>query len=539
MEDKPARKNLFDDESGEDEDFDPSKNAAAHEPVAAQAPVAQAQQVQEEKQIEDEEEYVPQQVEQHEAPAQTTYAPPEEEPAHGGSDTELKREEEAPAQIVSTPVTAPKPVPAKHVEPAAPTEAELKLKQDAENAKKKLMEEIKQFKVSDDNNSEDEPDDPRVQKFVVTNPVKVGGNVKYTVEGVDDEGDFSEVRRFREFFALAQVLRTRWVGCYVPSIPEKNIDIRKQNDEKFIEERRSLLERFLRECAKYDYIIYSKEFKVFARQKGEIDKVLSSLPKQTPLQVLEKYRLNFQINEEQDEEAIKEFRARIMTFQQYLKNAIAVMEMQKKQVKLMATVRDKQDKAQADLLEGLMKYEDVGIAYYSDQDDSKRLLTHPNMSDLKERIDDSVQKWKNPYKDAYLWLKGEYLDIKGMYEAINGREQVMKSQLATQQKRKTDETELNKLSEGKTTFKSLLKSKSQKESNILALKANLEIADQEIADFKKLINFLTIYHGQIAIPKFKKAKAKLYLKALNNFCVKEISNAHLSATLYHSLLEKE
>jgi hypothetical protein len=41
----------------------------------------------------------------------------------------------------------------------------------------------------------------------------------------------------------------------------------------------------------------------------------------------------------------------------------------------------------------------------------------------------------------------------------------------------------------------------------------------------------------MAIPKFKAAKAKMYLKSLNNFCVKEISNAHLSATLYHSMLD--
>lgn len=54
----------------------------------------------------------------------------------------------------------------------------------------------------------------------------------------------------------------------------------------------------MKEIAKYDYIIYSKEFKIFARGKGEIDKVLFALPKQTPMQVLEKYRLNFKINEE-------------------------------------------------------------------------------------------------------------------------------------------------------------------------------------------------------------------------------------------------
>ena len=92
------------------------------------------------------------------------------------------------------------------------------------------------------------------------------------MSGVDDEGDFSEVRRFREFHALAQVLRTRWPGIYVPSMPEKKIV--NSNSEAFVEERRSLLERFMKEIAKFDYIVYSKEFKVFARGKGEIDKVL-------------------------------------------------------------------------------------------------------------------------------------------------------------------------------------------------------------------------------------------------------------------------
>jgi len=211
--------------------------------------------------------------------------------------------------------------------------------------------------------------------------------------------------------------------------------------------------------------------------------------------------------------------------------------MQKKQLKQMSTIREKQDKAQGDMLLNLMKYEDIGVAYYSDQDYNKRTLTNPSASDLKERIDASATKWKNPYTDAYIWLKGEFLDVQGMYDGLMGRESVMKSQLATEQKKRDDQKELNKMSEGKKTIKSIFKSKSQKESGILSLKAGLEIADQEIADFKKLITFLTIYHGQTAIPKFKQAKAKMYLKSLNNFCVKEISNAHLAATLYHSMLE--
>ena len=48
--------------------------------------------------------------------------------------------------------------------PAAPTDAEKKLKEEAEKAKNQLLEEIKQFKVEDqtDEGEEQEKEDPRV-----------------------------------------------------------------------------------------------------------------------------------------------------------------------------------------------------------------------------------------------------------------------------------------------------------------------------------------------------------------------------------------
>lgn len=35
----------------------------------------------------------------------------------------------------------------------------------------------------------------------------------------------------------------------------------------------------MKEIAKFDYIIFSKEFKVFVRGQGDIDKALNALPK--------------------------------------------------------------------------------------------------------------------------------------------------------------------------------------------------------------------------------------------------------------------
>lgn len=117
----------------------------------------------------------------------------------------------------------------------------------------------------------------------------------------------------------------------------------------------------------------------------------------------------------------------------------------------------------------LMKYEEVGLAYYTDQDAAQRILTNESNVDLKERVEKAEKKAKNPYRDAYIWMKGEYLDVQGMYDCLQGREGVMKAQLSTESKKKEDQKELDKLSAGKTTFKSLLKSKSQKESKVLTL----------------------------------------------------------------------
>jgi len=127
------------------------------------------------------------------------------------------------------------------------------------------------------------------------------------------DGPFEESRRFSEFFALREALAIRWLGVYIPAIPEKKLMGNK--DDKFVEERRALLERFMKELAKCEYLTQSVEFKVFARDRGDIEKIMGSLLKQTPLQVLDKFRLNFQINENQDVSDLAQYKENIISFQ--------------------------------------------------------------------------------------------------------------------------------------------------------------------------------------------------------------------------------
>ena len=96
------------------------------------------------------------------------------------------------------------------------------------------------------------------------------------------------------------------------------------------------------------------------------------------MELLQKFRANFELDEDQDTAALDGYKDRIMVFQQYLKKAIGIMEMQRKQMKTMESVRDRQDKSTNELLTHMMKFEEVGLEYYSDQEKEKRVLTHPS-----------------------------------------------------------------------------------------------------------------------------------------------------------------
>jgi hypothetical protein len=173
------------------------------------------------------------------------------------------------------------------------------IKQQAEKAKQQFVSEM--MNLTDYNEAkalvkdESEPvvENARQQKFSVSNPVKIQGHIKYTVQGEDATGPFEEVRRYKEFFALRNMMLQRWPGAYIPAIPEKKVIGNKDDD--FVEERRSLLERFMKEVCKYDYLIFSQEFAIFARDKGDVEKALSQLPRQTPMMILEKFKLNFKV----------------------------------------------------------------------------------------------------------------------------------------------------------------------------------------------------------------------------------------------------
>ena len=58
-----------------------------------------------------------------------------------------------------------------------------------------------------------------------------------------------------------------------------------------------------------------------------------------------------------------------------------------------------------------MKYEEIGVNYYSNKNPDNKILTHIKKEGLLEKVKNAGAKLKNPYQEAYLWIKGEYLDV--------------------------------------------------------------------------------------------------------------------------------
>ena len=56
-------------------------------------------------------------------------------------------------------------------------------------------------------------------------------------------------------------------------------------------------------------------------------------------------------------------------------------------------------------------------------------MTGPNAlsTKLEDKIQETMDQQKNAFNATWIWLKGEILDIKGMIDAINGRDKTIEA----------------------------------------------------------------------------------------------------------------
>jgi hypothetical protein len=186
------------------------------------------------------------------------------------------------------------------------------------------------------------------------------------------------------------VLTERWPGCYIPAIPEKiaytvdvqNMKMADNNDAEFVEGRRVLLEKFIRQCSHFEYILGSVEFGIFARGAGEVTAQLDAMEALRPIEILEKFRLNFSIDEEQAQQQMLVYKEKIQTFEVFLTKTYSMLEKQVEQFRKFAANYDAQHQHYKKIYLNLLAFEDMAIDSFSDGDRTKRVLSHPVAQEL-------------------------------------------------------------------------------------------------------------------------------------------------------------
>jgi hypothetical protein len=271
--------------------------------------------------------------------------------------------------------------------------------------------------------------------YKVVKPQLHGSHIVYHVQGADKQGPWDGIRRFNHFYSLYEALQKRFPGLLIPKLPPKKAIGNKEV--KFIYERKFYLERFLRKCARYDYLVNSEEFKVFARPGGgDLEKMLDRLIKPTTGKLIESLRDITNVQERNYDFADKErFNNVVAEFSIYDKKVLAQMKVMKKNLSQFREVR-LQSICNNRVLQTLFdKYEDLNMTNYTEGKQELLVLNNPESSKMKESMDHMIDNQKNSFDHMYHWCKGEIYDIKAIVNAIAFKENFEKMLKKTETKK--------------------------------------------------------------------------------------------------------
>jgi len=306
--------------------------------------------------------------------------------------------------------------------------------------------------------------------------------------------------------------------------------------ETFVEDRAIFLDRFMKQIATHPHLVNSDTFKAFSRPSGEIEKMLNMHPKPTPEIIVDRFKSVLYVDEFPDEMLIRNSRETINDFSAFCKRIAPVLSKIKNESRKWGPIKAHHNNSFASLIDLLGKYEEETLTTYCDSNANKLVVGDINDTELKEKAEALQKDLKNPFLEFYHWVRGECNDVEALYEAIRGRDKLVETKTKAESKKKSDESELDKLNQGKKTLKTLFKGSSGRQVTITNLTNNIAQAEKDIELYGRLISMVEVYLAETVIPHFKNGKIEIYYHILKDFGAAEVSNAHASATFWTALM---
>ena len=315
------------------------------------------------------------------------------------------------------------------------------------------------------------------------------GHTSYKIKGVDKQGEFDIVRRFREFNTLRNVLRKRWAGFYIPGTPPKKPVGNK--DMIVVNERWYLLNKFLQEISLIPHLWESEEMSIFIRPKLDVEKGLNLLGKMTSEQILERLEKYSGVNYSFASTTTSKYKDQLRDFVTSSKDLFKSLHTFKEYAKKLEQIRKLKLLADTKLSGFLSKYEESTVALYGISDfTNNRVISNTDNDSVRASLDNIPKNMDNPFSKFKHWVKEEIIDFHALVDAIAQRELIESWKSKTEKKKRDSQSELDKLSAGKKTFKSLFKSASSKANQITNLTQTIAQCSVDIENYEKALVYV-------------------------------------------------
>mgnify|MGYP000430203604 FL=1 len=133
---------------------------------------------------------------------------------------------------------------------------------------------------------------------------------------------------------------------------------------------------------------------------------------------------------------------------------------------------------------------------------------------MKGKIESLSKELKNSFMHIRNWIKLEMMNMETLVLAIHEKDlcyqRKHKSMKALQEQQKL----LKKIDEGKFTFKTMLKSKSSKDTYKLELLQSIQQKEKDIDNWDEIKKYITVYIIEKAIPLYQDRKSIGYQEAI-------------------------
>jgi len=101
------------------------------------------------------------------------------------------------------------------------------------------------------------------------------------------------------------------------------------------------------------------------------------------------------------------------------------------------------------------------------------------------------------------WVKSELMELNALIEAISRKEGVEAARSKALAKIRDRKETIDKLNQGKFTFKGMFKNTSEKASSVQGMLSQIAELERDVKNYEIIRNYLIIYLAEVAIPAFK------------------------------------